>query len=45
LAPIPHIGAFHLKLMALLSERQPILALGSHNVTDAGFSHNEELTS
>jgi hypothetical protein len=44
LAPIPHIGAFHPKLVALLSERQPILALGSHNVTDAGFSHNEELT-
>ena len=44
LAPIPHIGAFHPKLVALLSERQPILALGSHNVTDAGFSHNEEVT-
>lgn len=44
LAPIPHLGAFHPKLVALLSERQPILALGSHNVTDAGFSHNEEIT-
>jgi len=44
LAPIPHIGAFHPKLVALLSEGQPILALGSHNVTDAGFSHNEEVT-
>ncbi|MFY7718480.1 MAG: hypothetical protein ACOVQF_01765 [Brevundimonas sp.] len=44
LAPISHVGAFHPKLVALLSERQPILALGSHNVTDAGFSHNEEVT-
>jgi hypothetical protein len=44
LAPIAHIGAFHPKLVVLLSEHQPVLALGSHNVTDAGFSHNEEVT-
>ena len=44
LAPIPHIGAFHPKFVALLSERRPLLAIGSHNVTDAGFSHNEEVT-
>lgn len=44
LAPVPHVGAFHPKLVALLSERQPIFALGSHNATDAGFSHNEEVT-
>lgn len=44
LVPVPHSGAFHPKIVALLSERQPILALGSHNVTDAGYSHNEELT-
>lgn len=44
LAPVPHIGAFHPKLVALLSEGQPLMALGSHNVTDAGFSHNEEVT-
>jgi len=45
LAPITHRGAFHPKIVALLSEKQPLLALGSHNVTDAGYSHNEELTS
>ncbi len=44
LVPIPHIGAFHPKLLALLSERQSLFAVGSHNVTDAGFSHNEEVT-
>lgn len=44
LAPVPHVGAFHPKIVALLSEKQPILALGSHNATDAGFTHNEELT-
>jgi hypothetical protein len=44
LAPIPHVGAFHPKIVALLSEKQPLLAIGSHNSTDAGYSHNEELT-
>jgi hypothetical protein len=44
LAPIPHVGAFHPKIVALLSEKQPLLAVGSHNATDAGYSHNEELT-
>jgi hypothetical protein len=44
LAPVMHQGAFHPKIVALLSEKQPLLALGSHNATDAGFSHNEELT-
>lgn len=44
LVPIRHVGAFHPKIVALLSEKQSILALGSHNATDAGFSHNEELT-
>jgi hypothetical protein len=44
LVPIPHVGAFHPKLVALLSEDQSVLALGSHNVTDAGFSHNGEVT-
>jgi len=44
LAPVPHVGAFHPKIIALLSEKQPVLALGSHNATDAGFTHNEELT-
>lgn len=44
LAPVRHVGAFHPKIVALLSEKQPVLALGSHNATDAGFTHNEELT-
>lgn len=44
LAPIAHRGAFHPKIVALLSEKQPFLALGSHNATDAGYTHNEELT-
>ncbi|WP_157019989.1 phospholipase D-like domain-containing protein [Mesorhizobium xinjiangense] len=44
LAPISHVGAFHPKIIALLSEKQPLLAIGSHNATDAGYSHNEELT-
>ena len=43
LAPVPHVGAFHPKIVALLSEGRPILAIGSHNATDAGFSHNEEV--
>lgn len=44
LAPISHDGAFHPKIVALLSEKKPHLAIGSHNATDAGYSHNEELT-
>jgi len=44
LAPISHTGAFHPKIIALLSEKHPVFAIGSHNATDAGFSHNEEVT-
>lgn len=44
LAPVSHVGAFHPKIVALLSEQHPLLAIGSHNTTDAGYSHNEELT-
>jgi hypothetical protein len=44
LAPIAHASAFHPKIFALLSEKSSVLSIGSHNVTDAGFSHNEEVT-
>lgn len=45
LAPVTMGGAFHPKVLALLSEKTPYLAVGSHNATDAGFGHNEEMTS
>jgi hypothetical protein len=44
LAPVAMSGAFHPKVLALLSEKTPYLAVGSHNATDAGFGHNEEMT-
>jgi hypothetical protein len=45
LAPIRHQAAFHPKILALLSEKSSILSVGSHNATDAGYGHNEEVTS
>jgi hypothetical protein len=45
LAPIRHEAAFHPKIIALLSEKSSILGVGSHNATDAGYAHNEEVTS
>jgi hypothetical protein len=44
LAPIRHPAAFHPKILALLSEKSSVLSIGSHNVTDAGYGHNEEVT-
>lgn len=44
LAPVTHPAAFHPKILALLSEKTSVLSIGSHNATDPGFSHNEEVT-
>ena len=44
LAPVVHGAAFHPKVLALLSEKTSVLSIGSHNATDPGFSHNEEVT-
>jgi hypothetical protein len=44
LLPVPMSGAFHPKIVALLSAKRPLLAIGSHNATDCGFARNEELT-
>lgn len=44
LIPVQHESAFHPKLLVLLSEKRSVLSLGSHNATDAGFTHNEEMT-
>ena len=44
LAPISAPGAFHPKILALLSDKRPMLAVGSHNATEAGFARNLEAT-
>ena len=44
LAPVAHKAAFHPKILALLSEKTSVLSIGSHNATNPGFSHNEEVT-
>ena len=44
LVPVEAPGAFHPKVLALLSEKRPLLAVGSHNVTEAGFAKNLEVT-
>jgi len=44
LAPVAMPGAFHPKVFALLAERRPMLAIGSHNATEAGFVRNREAT-
>jgi hypothetical protein len=44
LVPIHGLSAFHPKIVALLSEKRSVLAIGSHNATDAGFGYNNELT-
>ncbi len=44
LAPVAHSAAFHPKILTLLSEKVSILSIGSHNATDPGFCHNEEVT-
>ena len=44
LAPVGHAAAFHSKILTLLSEKTSVLSIGSHNATNPGFCHNEEVT-
>jgi hypothetical protein len=44
LAPINATGAFHPKILAMLADKKPMLAVGSHNSTEAGFARNLEAT-
>ena len=45
LIPVRAGGAFHPKLVFLLGRHKGLLFVGSHNLTVAGFGHNQELTS
>lgn len=44
LVPIRATGAFHPKIILLLSDKKVRLFVGSHNVTLSGFGNNRELT-
>ena len=44
LIPIDVPGAFHPKLIMLFGKRKGLVAVGSHNMTLAGFGFNRELT-
>ena len=44
LMPIAVSGAFHPKLILLVGKKKVLLAIGSHNVTLAGFGFNREVT-
>ena len=44
LIPVDAGGAFHPKIALLLSPKKPLLAVGSHNVTDSGYARNDEVT-
>ena len=44
LVPVKGLAAFHPKIVALLSEKRSLLAVGSHNATDAGYGFNNEVT-
>ena len=44
LLPVAVSGAFHPKLILLVGKKKALLAIGSHNVTLAGFGFNRELT-
>lgn len=44
LLPMPTQTAFHPKIMLLAGNSKGILAVGSHNLTYAGFGHNREVT-
>lgn len=44
LLPIAVPGAFHPKLIMLLGKSKGLVAVGSHNMTLAGFGFNRELT-
>lgn len=44
LVPVDAGGAFHPKFVVLLSSKKPLIAVGSHNVTDCGYARNDEVT-
>ena len=44
LMPVAISGAFHPKLILLVGKKKVLLAIGSHNVTLAGFGFNREVT-
>ena len=44
IAPVHVAGAFHPKLILLFGKKKSMLAIGSHNVTLAGFGFNRELS-
>jgi hypothetical protein len=44
LLPISTIGAFHPKVLSLFSDKGMAIAVGSHNLTEAGFGGNAELS-
>ena len=44
LLPMRSKGAFHPKIILLVGKRKGLLAIGSHNLTLAGFGNNRELT-
>lgn len=44
LIPVRAGGAFHPKIVALFSDQGMQIALGSHNLTEAGFGRNSEIS-
>jgi len=44
LIPVSVAGAFHPKLILMVGKRKGFVAIGSHNMTLAGFGFNRELT-
>jgi hypothetical protein len=44
LIPVDAGGAFHPKIAVLFSPKRPLVAVGSHNVTDSGYARNDEVT-
>ncbi|MDE2817823.1 MAG: hypothetical protein OXK81_14160 [Chloroflexota bacterium] len=44
LLPVAVSGAFHPKLILLVGKKKALVAIGSHNMTLAGFGFNRELT-
>ncbi|NUB11891.1 hypothetical protein GAY28_03695 [Azospirillum brasilense] len=44
LLPVQAPGAFHPKVFALLGAKRSFLAVGSHNVTEAGLTRNAEVS-
>lgn len=43
LLPVSTFGAFHPKILSLFSDKGMAIAIGSHNLTEAGFGRNAEL--